>query len=96
TPLLYGFEAFGELHLLGNQVKCDCEEESLYAMAATNGDKKAVLIVNHSEQNRDISLNVDHTFAAHLIDETHALEKTEFNPVFFPIKANQIVLVKNY
>ncbi len=96
TPLLCGLEAFGELHLLGNQAKCEYEGEGLYATAATDGEKKAILIVNLSEEERTIDLNVDQTFAAHLIDEEHFLEKVDLDPTAFTLKANQIVLIKNY
>ncbi len=96
TPLLYGFEAFGELYALGNQVECNCEAENLYTFAAVDGDKKAVLVVNYSEQDRDISLNVDSTFVPHLIDEEHLLEKVDLNPNAFTLKAYQIALFKNY
>ena len=94
TPLLYGFKAFGELYLLENQVECACEGNNLYAIAATNGTQKGVLVVNYSEEEQKITLNVDDTFAAYLVDQEHLLEKAALNPAAFTLAPYQIAFIK--
>ncbi|MBP3704925.1 MAG: hypothetical protein J6I98_05245, partial [Clostridia bacterium] len=90
--IYYGFKAFGELYMLGNQAECTVEEENLYAVAAANGDERAVLIANTGAE------TVLHTgldgFDVYLVDETHALEKAELDSAALAIGENQVVLLK--
>ena len=93
--LYYSFKAFGHLYTLGNQAKCECDEKGLYAVAAANGDSKAVMVVNASENDMDVNINIGNDFSVYLVDEKHSLEKAEANAESFTLKANQVALVKN-
>ncbi|MBQ6824630.1 MAG: hypothetical protein IJP27_08240, partial [Clostridia bacterium] len=95
TPycLYYAFKAFGELYCLGDQAKCTVEGEGLYAVAATNGGKKAVLLTNIGADQR-VETNLQ-GFEVYLIDETHRMERVDWDPSSFELKENQTVyLVK--
>ena len=93
----YAFAAFGELYALKNQVACMCEqgEAGLYAVAAADEARKAVMIVNHSEEARQVHLNVEKDFSVYLIDQNHFITKTDRSAADFTLEANQVVLIKN-
>ena len=93
----YVFVAYGKLFVLGYQVKCvfDCEEEGMYAVAATDGEGKAIMIVNHSEETQRICTNMDKSFTIYLIDKEHYLTKTELSATEFTMEPNQIVFITN-
>ena len=92
----YALAAFGELYVLGQQAQCDVAEEDVYAVAATDGEKKAVLIANHSEQNKSLEIGLDDSFAVYLLEQDVFLEKTEQRADVLEMKPNQVVLIKNY
>lgn len=95
VSVYYAFDAFGYLYRLKHQVKCECEG-GLLALAAADGEGKAVLIVNHSEKAKEVQLNVTGEFEAYLIDEKHFMEKADLDLTSFTIGENQVVLVKNH
>ncbi len=89
--LYYGFKAFGELYRLGTQVECSIEGEGLYAVAATDGEKKAVLLSNIGA---DRVIETDLAgFAVYLVDETHSLEQVDLDPARLEMKENQVILL---
>lgn len=91
--LYYGFKAFGELYTLQNQAECLLDNKDVYAAAAVNGDKKAVLIANIGA---DTVINTNLAgFDVYLIDETHLMEKVSLDPENIEIKENQVVLLKS-
>ena len=92
----YAFAALGELYALGTQVSCEGMGDGLYALAATDGERKAVLVVNYSDRERTVRLNVDESFSAYLLDQTHYLEKQDGGATQLMLGANQVVLVKNH
>ena len=92
----YALAAFGELYALGTQMFCETEGEGIYAQAAADGDRKAVLLTNFSENEAEIALNVDDDFDVYLLEKDVFLEKTEQKPSALHLKANQVVLIKNY
>ena len=98
TCTYYVFAAFGELYTLKNQVLCEMseEQEGFYALAATDGDRSALMIVNHSEESRQLSLDLDESFSVYLLDQDHYLTRTDASASRLPVKANQILLIKNY
>ncbi|MBQ8895089.1 MAG: hypothetical protein IJ043_11865 [Clostridia bacterium] len=90
--LYYGFKAFGELFVLGQQAECTIDEK-IYAVAATDGKKKAVLLANIGEE-RVVETNLQ-GFEVYLVDETHHLEKAELDSEKLLLQENQIAyLVK--
>ena len=94
----YTFVAFGELYALNNQADCvinDCQKGT-YALASTNGDKKAILLTNHSEDDQKVTLDADGDFDVYLIDQDNFLTKLDINAKDFVIGKNQVVFIKNY
>lgn len=93
----YAFAAFGKLYELENQVSCELEGDAdgFYALAAAKDEKKAVYLVNFSEQRRKVNLNIDDRFHVYLVDGTHKLEKIEVAASDFEMDANQVVLIEN-
>ena len=90
----YSFKAFGELYRLGSEALCGCDSQDVYVLAAVSGEEKAVLVVNFSENDQDIRINIGDEFTPYLIDENHLLEQAELSPSHFTLKVNQVVLLK--
>ena len=89
------FAAFGQLYGLKNQVKCCCNQ-GLYALAATDGEKKAILIANPTESCQQVQLNAEAAWSVYLIDREHLMTKEALSPADFPLSANQVALIKNF
>ena len=98
TCTYYAFVAFGELYALKHRTlcECDCAEDGFYALAAADGEKKAVLLVNFSEEARRVTADVEDGFSVYLLDQEHYLTKCEYTAKAFKIEANQVILIKNY
>lgn len=92
----YALAAFGELYALGQQAWCDTDEEDIYAVAAVDGAKKAVLITNHTEEEKSVTTGLGNTFAVYLIDRDHHLEKADLRADALQLQPYQTVLIKNY
>ena len=93
----YAFAAFGKLYELENQVFCQVEGDTdgFYALAAAKDEKKAVYLVNFSEQRRKVKLNMDDHAQVYLVDATHKLEKIEAAASNIEMDANQVMLIVN-
>ena len=94
-PLFYVFKAFGYMYQLGKQAECELNEKDVYAVAATDGNKKALMVTNVSDEDKEISVNLGDDFEVYMIDEENTLTKTYLNPKKFLLKSNQTVLVRN-
>ena len=94
----YAFAAFGELFVLKNQVTCEIDgaEEGLYAIAAADNGRKAVMIVNRSEEKRRINTNVTKECVVYLIDKDHYMTETDLSVTELVLESNQVALIKNY
>lgn len=90
----YSFRAFGELYRLGSEALCSCDSQDIYVLAAVSSEEKAVLVVNFSENDQDVRINIGDEFTPYLIDENHFLEQAELSPSHFTLKVNQVVLLK--
>ena len=90
----YSFVAFNELYALGNQVECVCDEKGVYAVAATNGERQAVLIVNTSGGDIELETNLCDDFTAQLLDENNFLVEIDCNVKLFALKENDVLLLK--
>ena len=97
-PLYYAFKAFGELYILGNQVKSDViGAKNLYVQSAVgeDGNKKAVMIANIGD---DCEITVDEEikdFTKYLVDKENSLTDTGKAGDIITIKRNQVILLKN-
>ena len=96
TSFVYSvFEAFGKLYALGNQAKCECDTEGVYALAATDGNEKAILITNISDSDVNIETELKDKFEAFVIDKDHCLTPEEIDTKNFVIKSNRVMLIKS-
>ena len=92
--LYHTFRAFGYLYELGTQVMCEYERrDGLYAIAATDECRQAMLVVNFSEKSRILETNLSEEFTLALIDEENALTPAGHNPACFPLAPNQVALI---
>lgn len=89
----YAFKAFGELYSLGNEATCEASKDDIYAIAAVDGDKTAVLITNTGEDEK-IEINLTSDYTVYVIDENNLMTETDKNPVRFMLGKNQTVLIK--
>ena len=98
TCTYHAFAAFGELYALRHQVECtlDHPEDGMYAVAAADKSRKAVMIVNHSEESRQIYTNIEKDCSVYLIDQDHFITQTDFSVTDLTLEPNQVVLIKNY
>ncbi|MBQ2891192.1 MAG: hypothetical protein IJE44_06075 [Clostridia bacterium] len=73
----YTFVAFNELYKLGNQVKISETEDGMCCVAATDGDKKAVMMNNRAnKQTVKIELGCEDKFDLYRLNSEMDLEKT--------------------
>ena len=89
----YAFAAFSVLYRLGTQIGLSCDTDGVYAVAATDGKKKAVMIANVSGKDQSLEIDgVDLTGARwSLIDDRHLLS---WSPALGVIKNNSVVLIE--
>ena len=64
---LYSLAAFGELYRMGTEVEAKGDGEKLYAIAATNGEEKGVLIANIGEA-KAVTTNLEEGYTVYKID----------------------------
>ena len=71
----YSFVAFNTLYQLGTQIETECSDEKLHVLAATNGDKHALMISNLSGKKQILDIEgVDLSHARyHVIDQERLL-----------------------
>ena len=91
----YAFKAFGELYALENEVECICSEEGIYAIAASNEDKKSIILSNIN-QDMKVNLNLSDGFYVYLIDKDNHMTKTQLNPKDFILGQNTVAIIKNF
>ena len=93
SNVYYAFKAFGELYALENEVECSCDKDGLYALAAKDGEKKAILISNIKEATK-IELDLPRGFYVYIIDKDNYITKTDLNPLEFTLPENTVALIK--
>ena len=91
----YSLKAFGELYTLGTQAACTVHGDDLFAVAAKDGDKLALMIANIGEDTT-IESNLPAEMKAYQVDIDHALTEVEKNPLRFNLPKNTVLLFKNY
>ena len=58
-PAYYAFKAFNELYTLGSQTELSCDTDGIYALAATNGEKSCIVIVNALDTDESLEICAD-------------------------------------
>jgi len=91
----YSFKAFGELYALGNEVACSGAADGVYALAATDGERKSVILSNIAAD-CDIKLDLPEGFSVFIIDKDHFITKTDLDPNDFELKENTVAVIKNF
>ena len=69
------------------------EGNDIYALAATDGQKKAVMIANISEEDQTIFTNLPASMKVYVIDETHFCTLSDLSPVSFVAGQNCVYLI---
>ena len=89
----YAFAAFSVLYRLGTQLGLTCDTDGVYAVAATDGQKKAVMIANVSGSDQSLEIKgVDLSQARwSLIDDRRLLS---WCPAQREIKNNTVLLIE--
>jgi hypothetical protein len=94
----YSFYAFGQLYALGKCVECSSDCDEVFALAATDGEKKGLVIVNHyNTQEATVNvtaLGADGAKKVYIVDENHDFAEIEANASELVIPANAIVYVE--
>lgn len=90
----YSFKAFGNLYVLGNQTLCESDNPDVYAISATDGKKKAILISNIGE-NTEIVTNLSEDMKVYIIDQNNHMLEKELSPVCFSLNKNQVAYIES-
>ena len=90
----YSFAAFGELYVLGNCVKSECD--GVYTLAATDGNGKNAVMIANTADDAVIEAALGETFKAYLVDENNFLAEAPFDGKKINLNKNQVMLIKNY
>ncbi len=86
----YSIKAFGELYALGSEVECSCDGR-LDVLGASDGNKKAVLLVNVNEE-QTVECDLPN-MRAFLIDQDNLFTPIAFDGKSVNLKKNQVVLI---
>ena len=95
SNIYYAFKAFGELYALGNEAECICHEEGIYALAATDGEKKSMIISN-TKADTEVRIALPDGFSVHMIDIDNLFTKTDLDPKQLTLKENSVIVIKNF
>lgn len=102
----FTFRAFGELYSLGNSVQVSYDS-GIYICAAKKGDESAILLVNHSEDVKEIETEVSglsdkvSEITTYLISEEHDLEQIKRESItdtsfrlYNTLEPHNVILIK--
>ena len=89
----YSFKAFGNLYRLGTQVEAECDVKDVYVLAATDGERRGILIANTGKDTK-ISLDTSAELRGYLIDEENSYKETDMNTSSFTLKENQVIYLE--
>ena len=80
TNTYFAFHMFNDLYKLGSEVACECDDSAIYAIAATNGKRSALVISNDKNNTVEIDLELMGVDAADAeifrIDDTYRYSPT--------------------
>ena len=93
----YSFKAFGKLYAMGDQVEITGDRDNeVYALAATNGKDRGILITNLGEDAKEIETDLGRGYTAYAIDEKHFMTKKRISAKKFTLKQfDTLYLEKN-
>lgn len=93
TCTYHAFAAFGALYALGDRVLC--EADGVQALAAANGEARAVMVVNYSEEEKAVTTNLSADMKVYLVDREHHMTEVALDPASFTLAPNGIALLKS-
>ena len=95
TPVAtyYGIMAFGRLRTLGTEVKMEIDNEDVFALAATDGKKKGVLMANIGEET-EIATDLEEGMTVYRIDHEHFFTPTSLSAKSFTLKPFEVVYIE--
>jgi hypothetical protein len=91
----YAFYDFGQLYALGKQAECVCDGNEVYALAATDGEKKGLVITNHNAE--AVTLNISGMPAGakiHVTDADHLFDEIEADLSSLTLGAHALVYIE--
>lgn len=89
----YVMVAFNALYQLGSQTELFCDTEDLYAVAATDGKRHALMIANATGKKQELTIegvNLENA-RYHIIDQERLLS---WSPAIHTLQANDVVLIE--
>ena len=95
SNIYYAFKAFGELYALGNEAECSCHEDGIFALAATDGEKRSMILSNINADT-EVGVELPDGFAVYVIDKNNLFIKTDLDPKKFTLKENTVAIIKNF
>ena len=81
------FKEYNELYRLGTQCEIIYDENPVYAVAATNENRAAMLIANTSKESVPVSFDIPGTVTKCLITSEDVIEKEVSIPEFLPMSS---------
>ncbi len=90
----YGFKAFGNLYKAGTQLECKSDSEDVFAVAATDGKMKNLLISNIGSDT-EIQTNIDFPCKAYIIERDRFLEEVTIDAKCFKLASNQVIYIES-
>lgn len=90
----YSLKAFGELYSIGKRVEVTGMSGKVRALAAHDGEKTAIMIVNTGEPE---TITTDLSgMKLFLVDKEHYLTEEASDPTNFTLAKDQVALIKNF
>ena len=90
---LYSLNAFGQLYRMGTEVEVTGDGERLYAIAATNGEEKGVLIANIGEA-KTVTTNLEEGYTVYKIDYDNHMVPVELDYSSFEMAQYETLFLK--
>lgn len=97
------FSSFSELYKLKNEVLSSSDDDTIQVAAATDGEKKATMIVHYTHDKNELSKDVeidisnpDETLYCYRLDNNYTMFRTEFKPGKVKIMPDTMLLITNY
>ena len=90
-PAYYSLAAFGRLYKLGTQVALNCDNEDVYAVAATDGKIGCIMMSNHKDESVPLEINANGNQLICLITGDGRLDTATVLPKELP--ANSVLSV---
>ena len=87
THAYHAFKEYNELYRLGTQCEIIYDEDPVYAVAATNENRAAMLIANTSKESVPVSFDIPGTVTKCLITSEDGIEKEVSLPEFLPMSS---------